>query len=175
MALPKIHTSNLIYLGISALGIAAFLMVGIFPNAIALSQLDGSIAELNLKIQSQELLYPIYRELIKEVQQKVPQELILPDGDKITRNDFDQIDEIFIKLAQENSVRFESAAPDASSYLEEAGHLTMNVNFSGDFFDFRQLVLGICQMAYLESIEEMRVETVDEKKIITFKLKLMQE
>jgi len=175
MAIPRIHPSNFIYFIICVFGVVAFLLVGILPNSMAMGRLEKAIAELNEKVQAQELLYPVYRQLIKEVQQQVPASLPLPKSGKIAHNGLSQINDVFMEVAQQSDVTFESAAPDASSYLEESQRLIMNVTFSGDFFNFRKLLFGISRLPYLESIAKMTIETGSQEKTIEVKLVLIQE
>jgi len=175
MVLPKVHSNNLIYLGICGAGVIAFLLVAIFPNLSAIEKADENIAELSRKIQSQELLHPIYMELIKQTQQKTPTDLPLPPRSKFAKNEIAGIDEVFISLAKESGVAFISAVPDPSSYLEESGRLTMNVAYGGDFFNFRKLLLNICNLPYLRSIEQMQVTTETNSKRIQLRLLLDQE
>ena len=172
MAKLNVHSSNLIYFIICLLGVVIFGMVGIYPNTTAMDSMEEDIAELTTRVQTQELLFPIYQQLIKEVIQKIPSKLPLPDKSQSAQNDLGRINELFSRLADESGVIFSSAAPDAISYLEDTGHLTMNVNFSGDFFKLRKLLLRVCQLPYLDSIEEMRFETDQARKRLSFKLKL---
>jgi hypothetical protein len=175
MALPKVHPSNLLYLAICGAGVIAFLLIAIYPNISAMDQIEADITELNQKVKDQELLHPIYMELIKRVQQKVPQDLPLPDKTKIAKNDIGGIEGVLINLAKESGVTFISAAPDASTYLEESGRLTMNVAYEGDFFNFRKLLVNLCQLPYLRSIEQMQVKTETDSRKIQLKLSLDQE
>jgi hypothetical protein len=175
MALPKISSSNILYAAVCLVGIAAFFLVGIYPNMRSQDQLDADVTTLSQKVQSQELLYPIYRQLIKEVQQPIPTKLLLPDEGKLSSGDLNQISDMFRDIATKSDVVFEHAVPDASSYLEDAGYLTMHVSFSGDFFNFNKLLFNLCGLPYLESIDQMRIESEQANKLIDFKLKLVQQ
>jgi hypothetical protein len=168
----RIHPSNIIYSAICLAGVAAFYFVGIYPNMKAMNQIDESIVSLSQKVESQALLYPVYKKLIKDVQQSIPEKLPLPGRHKIARSDLGRINEIFTKMAKNHDVVFESAIPDASSYLDESGNLSLNVNFNGDFFNFQNLLFDICRMPYLESIKQMRIETDKVKKRLLLKLVL---
>lgn len=171
----KLQASNIVYLIICVLGVLAFCLVGIWPNSMAIKEAEQEIEQLSQKVQTQELLYPVYRELIKEVTRNTPSKLPVPKKDKIPRNDLSMVNTTFMNIAQENNTTFTSAIPDASSYLEDTGHLVMNVTYGGDFFNLRGLLLRICQLPYLESIEEMRLETTGNTKQMRFKLKFIQE
>jgi hypothetical protein len=174
MALSKINPSNLILLGICIIGIGAFMLVGIFPNIQAMHQIEAELSTLNQQVQSQELLYPIFRELVKEVQQPVPTQLVLPPTVALTQKDLNQISELFRQTAHKSDVDFVSAIPDASSYLEDVGRLTLHVTFKGDFFNFRKLLFNLCALPYLESIDQMRIDSEAAEKTIQLKLRLVQ-
>ncbi len=175
MAQPKIHPSNLVYLAICILGIATFIFVAIYPNSRTMKEMDKEIIGLNHKVQAQELLHPVFRELIKEVTQKVPTKLPLPDKNKISHNDLAQINKMFLEWASESGVTFSSAIPDPSSYLDDTGYLTLNVAFVGDFFNLRKILLKVCRLPYLEFIEEIQLKTENQGKRMAFKLKIAQE
>jgi hypothetical protein len=174
MAQFKIHPSNMIYATICLLGVAIFILAAIYPNSVSLKSLDTEVVELKKKVKTQELLFPVYQTLIQEVTLKIPSELPLPDRSQGTQNNLGRINEIFSKLADDSDVIFSSAVPDAISYLEDTEHLTMNVNFIGDFFKLRKLLLNVCQLPSLGAIEEMRLETDQGRKRLSFKLKLKQ-
>jgi uncharacterized membrane protein len=175
MALSKISSTNILYVLVCLVGIAAFFLVGIYPNMRSMDQLDAEVTTLTHKVQSQELLYPVYRELIKEVQQPISTKLLLPDEGKLSSRGLNQLSDMFRDIATKSDVVFESAVPDASSYLEDAGYLTMHVSFSGDFFNFHKLLFNLCGLPYLESIDQMRIESEQSNKLIVFKLKLVQK
>lgn len=174
MTIPKAKISNIVYLAICVLGIMAFFMVGIYPNMHAMEEFEEETVTLAQQVQAQELLYPIYRQLIKEVQQPVPTELALPEPEPLPQGDFNRINELFHELGQQSNLDFLSAVPDAQSYLEDIGHLTMHVSFKGDYFNFRKLLLDLCMQPYLESIEQLRIETEEAEKIIYLKVRLLQ-
>lgn len=167
----KVHISNLLYLA----GIIAFFLVGIYPGITALNDVEEEITELNQKVETQELLYPVYLKLLAEVTRTMPTKLRLPERKKISQNDLNYINNTFAQLASDSGVSFVNAIPDARSYLEGMGFLSMNITFSGDFFDLRKLILDICRLPYVESIDEMRIETYNDEKRISFTVKVNQE
>ena len=130
--------------------------------------------DLNRKVNEQELLYPVYRQLIKEVQQAVPGDLPLPQNAKADRNAIGNLTELFQTIARQNGVVLESAVPDARSYLEDSGYIILNTRFRGDFFRFRSLLVAIFNIPYLENIDNMIIETKGREKEIALKLRLAQ-
>jgi hypothetical protein len=175
MGRSKVHLSNLLYLGGCLFGIIAVFMVIIYPNITMLREADEEILSLSRKVQKQELLYPVYLQLLAEITNKIPTKLPVPQNHKIANNDLGRVNETFIAMAEENNVSFISAIPDAKTYLEDMGFLSIKVTFAGDFFDLRSLMLGVCRLPYLESIDEMRMETFKKEKRLSFKIKVDQK
>jgi hypothetical protein len=171
----KIHPSNLLYLAICLSGIVAFFFVGIYPNLTAIQSLDQDISSLNQKAEKQALLYPVYLKLLQEIMHKSHDKLAAPESKKITHDDLNRINEIFEKLAADSHVTFSSAIPDTSNYLEDTGYFSLNVIFSGDFFNLRNVLLSICRLPYLESIDAMQFEATDTDKQLRFKIRIKQE
>lgn len=171
----KIHPSNLIYLTICLSGILAFFFVGIFPNLSATENLDEDISALNQKTKTQALLYPIYLKLLQEITHKSPTNLTAPREERISHDDLSRINDLFRKLASESDVAFKSAIPDPSNYLDDTGYFSLNLVFSGDFFNLRKIILEICGLPYLASIDTMRIESIDGDKQLSFKIKIKQE
>lgn len=175
MASPYLHSGNLLYIAICAASIATFALVGIYPNARLMTQLDSEIEDLNAQAKTQEILFPVFKELLNESEQLVPQNLPVPDKGQMASNTLSGITTVFNRIAAENKVEFINAAPDARSYLEDSGFLTMNVSFAGDFFNFRNLLLSISRLPYLAAVDELRIETTGNRKVITLKLRLSQK
>ncbi len=177
MAKIRIHSSNMTYLAICLSSLLAFFLVGIYPSVSALEEMDAEIEMLRQKVQTQELLFPVYQRLIKEVVRKVPSRLAVPEKTKMPPNDLVRLNGLFNRLAGESNVTFSSAIPDASNYLEDKGYLSMKVVFIGDFFNLRRLLLGICQLPYLESIDQIRIETQQQRsqKRMSFRLRVAQQ
>ncbi len=172
--MSKPHPQNLVYLLICGAAILVFGLLFILPNATAMSEMDAEIEALQIKIQEQELLNPIYRELIRQAQKKMPGDLPLPQTGKIEQRTLAEINDVFSELARKSGVLFESAVPDASSYMDESGQLTMSVTFSGDFFQFRELLLNVCKLPYLKSMDEFKLVTENAVKRLQLKLRLNQ-
>ena len=170
----KVHSSSLLYLGICLLGICVFFLVGIYPNLEAMVELDNDFNELTTKVQEQEQLFPVYRRLIKEVQAP-PMDLPIPDKTKLPREDIANLSMRFMRLAEKNNLSFDSAAPDAASYLEESVYLTMNIRLHGDFFNFRPFLLDVCQLPYLQAIDEVSITPWQDQKQLKLKIRLDQE
>ena len=174
MATVRIKSQQLLWLGICAAGVIAFLLLFVYPNMLAMRELDEEAVMLAEKVQAQELLHPIYLALIRQVQQRVPEQLPLPETTRMEGTPISDIHVIFAAMAEAHRVAFDSAVPDPVSYMEENAQLTMNVTFSGDFFQFRPLLLRLCELPYLSAIETVRIRTEGDTRRMQLKLVLNQ-
>ena len=175
MKSTQFNSSNMLYLGVCLVGIIAFFFVGIYPNINSLQEMDQEIDVLNQEVRTQELLFPVYLKLLADITNKIPTKLSVPEREKISHNNLGRINEMFTKIAKESDVSFISAVADASNYLDDMGRLSITATFTGDFFDLRQLILKICRLPYLESVDEMKIATLENRKQIIFKIKVSQK
>lgn len=171
----RVHSSNLFYFALCLLALIAFLAVGIFPNMAALKELDDEIMVMKQKAETQSLLFPVYLKMLREITRNVPVQFNVPETNKIPHHHLSRINAIFKELAAGNNVTFVSARPDAVSYLEDSNDLVLDLVFRGDFFNLRDLLIGVCQLPFLASIEQLRIETRDEGKQIRFSVRIKQD
>jgi hypothetical protein len=174
MSKLKIDSSNIVYLVICVSGMALFMVVGIFPNLFAMKQLDDDLIAMQVQIDTQALLNPLYRKLIEEVLLPLPIDLPLAPASKIDQSNLARLNETFTTIAQASGVVLQSAVPDVGGYREDSGRLSVNVVFSGDFFDFRNLLMQLCSLPFLKTIEHLRLETKQEHKQLSLKMELLQ-
>lgn len=170
----KLHSSSLLYLVISLLCMLAFFIVGIYPNVKDMRELEDTIAGLNDKAGRQELLFPVYTRLIQEIQRQPPA-LPLPQKARLDHKEIADINSQFSRMAEKNGVTFDSATPDATSYLEDSNQLIINLAVHGDFFNFQNLLLDICQLPYLAAIDELGIYSQKGDKQMKLKMRLDQK
>ena len=173
-AMNKIHSSNWLYLAVCLLGVGAFYLVGIRPNTIAMQEAQTTIAELKTKIETQELLYPVFTRLIQDVQQESTT-LVLPEAVPIKRADATRIADRFAPLAAKNGVQLENVTPDSASYLQGSTTLTVNALFSGDFFNFRNLLTEICSLPFLAAIDQLDIRSTHDGAKLALRMQILQE
>ncbi len=174
MSRIRLESGNLVYLAICATALILFVLVGIYPNLNAMRQMDEELDALQKQIDSQALFSPVFRTLIEEIQIPVPPDLPLAQVGRIDQGNLTRLNEIFSALALAKGVILHSAVPDVGSYHDEDDRLIVNAVFSGDFFDFRSLLMEICKLPFVHSIPQLRIETDQDKKRLALKLELLQ-
>jgi hypothetical protein len=135
---------------------------------------NDTIARLKEKAGRQELLFPVYARLIKEIQREPPA-LPLPQKSKLDPKEIGGISAQFIAMAEKNGIEFDSAVPDATSYLEDSNQLVLNLAVHGDFFKLQNLLADICQIPYLAAIDELGIYPHKDGKQMKLKMRLDQK
>jgi hypothetical protein len=144
-------------------GIAILVGVGIYPTHRTIGELDLEIARYEAEIESQKLLFPVFIELLKRSREKSPALLPAPDPKRLPRGDTSQLSESLRQIAGENGITIDSLTPDVESLIDSSGRLKMEAELTGSFHDFRNFLIQIGSVPYLESLEFMRFQASPEK------------
>ena len=139
-------------------GVSLFIYLGIIPLKKSNSSLHLKIQNIQLKIDSQETLLPVYR-LLKERllvddhrALPFPEQVCLPQG---------QTDEIFVefrKKAKKFNMELLSIVPDLESMDDKSRFLKVSAVFKGEIFDFRKFYISVGTIPYLEYIEAIEIQ-----------------
>jgi len=166
----KIPKQSIIYLGVCLLGILLFVLVGIIPSQNSLATLERKIGEMKFKIEEQKALSPLYQSVINSAQQKGPTTLPMPASGKLEKTRMNTIPPAVRQIAQNNKMNMLSVVPDLKSLVGENQRLSMEVAVKGDFPNFRQFLIDLAAIPYIESVEEIQIE--QEKNTQLFRIKL---
>ena len=66
-------------------------------------------------------------------------------------------------------------SPDVDSTLDGSGFLKISVVLRGDFIKFRDVLMELGKLPYLELIERIKIESVEDAKEISLKIWLAKE
>lgn len=171
----KLHTRSIVFIIICFAGLLGIGFFGILPNNHSVKQLNQEIEALNEKIARQKVLTPIFKKLITQLQAKDENRLPMPEKVKISQAGVDEISKLLKGLADENQLKLEGIASDVDVFSDEASDIKIDLNLSGDFFSFRQMLLDLEALPYLENIEEFSVSTSRNTKLFSLKLVVAQQ
>lgn len=162
---------SLRYLLLCLAGLAAFILLAIYPNQQTIAELDLKIAKLQRDIQEQEILAPVYRDLLTQLRTQERGPLPLPEKREISREGAGRISSLFKEAAEKSGLRLTTAVPDVASLGEEpSGLLSVRLALEGDFFDFRNFLVRLGEIPHLEHIEEIEIESRGRRKGFSLKV-----
>jgi Tfp pilus assembly protein PilO len=174
--IPKNPLSqSLLILVICMVGVLAFLLLIILPSQKTSAQLDREIDELNVRIEEQRILTPVFHSLLKRAKTAPPSALPSPEKTKLTHGDMNSISKEFQDIAMRHNLKLEEVKTDVSSMMEDTGYLMMRIRLTGDFYKFRDFLVDLGSIPSLEHIEEINIRPVKTARELQIKLWLGQE
>ncbi len=160
---------SLSYLLVGVVAILIFFLIG-FYNYRSLNDLDRDINKVKADIEEQRVMAPLYKELIEKIKIKTKKHLPFPARAKLPKEQHEQITAIFGDLARKANLEVVSITPDINSLAGGSGLLVVNAALKGDFFSFRNYLISLGNVPYLEHLGEIQIQTMPVGK--EFRLKL---
>jgi len=170
--LPKIYGKSIRYLLICITGIVCFAVLGIYPNQKTVTSLDNDTAKLETEIREQELLKPLYDDLLRRTRTKVPADLPFPEKGRLDRTKTDDIPEILGSMAHKSSLQLVDVTLDLNTLVKGSQSLSVDVRLNGGFLAFRDFLIQLQGIPYVNEIEEVEIQPADGVKEFRLKLAL---
>jgi hypothetical protein len=175
MALEKLPSRNVILILIFGAGIILFVLLSIFPNYMAYSNITQEIATLKGQIEEQKILSPIFNDLTKKARFDEPDNLPFPKPEKLDKNETGKISAVIQEIIQRNDFKLENITTDVYSLTQKPGTLKLNVQMTGDFLNLRNVLLQLGALPYLKHIETIQIDSRGTGSKIQLKLWLAQQ
>ena len=171
-ALP---TRSLMYVIIFGGGILLFFLVGILPAQKETGALNFQIENINTRIEEQKILTPVYENLLKRAEIKTPAGLDLVPKAKIKKGQTEEVAATFQEMAFASQLNLVDFRPDLESVIGNTGFLKVNLVMSGEFINLHHFLMQMCQLPYLELIEQISIRSVRDTKEIRIQAWLAHE
>jgi hypothetical protein len=175
MANSKLPTRNVVIISLLGGGVLLFLLLSIFPNYLAYSNIIHEIDSLQNQIEEQKLLSPIFSDLTEKTKFKDPKDLPFPQKARLSKNDTGNLAAIIQKIIQQNDFNLISILTDVGGLLEDSGTLKVSIEMTGNFMNLRNLLLQLGALPYLEHIEFVRIDSYSETQQFQLKIWIAQE
>ena len=154
----KVPRRSVVYLLMCAVGVLAFIAIGLYPSKRELSALDMKIAQARCQIGQHKELFPVYKGLLKRGETKGFSVLPFPVKSTLPLDKTEEIPVILGQLATRCNLKAISIVPDVLSLADGSGLLLVNALVKGKFFDFRKFLIELGGVAYLSHIEEIHLQ-----------------
>jgi len=168
--LPKLPRRSFVYILICGGGILSFFLIGIYPNQRAISAFEKEITTLNLKIREQKVLFPVFKNMINKIRTPDESKDTLLRKEKLRKENIGNLSVIFEKMAKKIGLMLEESVIDINTLKENKGLLKVTLSMSGEFFNFREFMIDLGTISYIERIGSLEIRTGQLSK--NFKLSL---
>jgi len=175
MANSKLPTRNIMVIFLFGGGVLFFILLSIFPNYLAYSNINHEIKTLQNQIEEQKLLSPIFSDLSEKTKFKDPKNLPFPQKDKLSKNETGNISAIIQNIIRQNDYTLISILTDMDGLIEESGTLKVSIEMTGNFMNLRNLILQLGTLPYLDHIEYVHIDSHSDKQLFLLKVWIAQE
>ena len=166
---------SLVVFVICVVGILAFFLMILLPSQKTSAELDQEIDKLNVRIEEQRILTPVFHSLLNRAKTTPPSALPSPEKTKLTHGDMNTLSKVFQDIAVRHNLKLEEVKTDVSSMMQDSGYLMMRLRLSGNFYKFREFLVDLGSVPSLEYIEEINIRPVKTARELEIKLWLGQE
>jgi len=135
-----------------------FVLAVIVPVQKYVSDLDGRIKDIQYQLDEQKSLQPIYQTLKARSQSAARSVLPLPASGKLSRDLVSVVPSTIDRIVKNAAMETISISPDVNSLANESRSLLMNAVIRGDFMSFRQFLIGVGDLPYLERFEGIEIQ-----------------
>lgn len=168
-------TQSLIYFLICGAGILVFVLLIIIPTQKTSAELDKDIDKLNARIDEQRILRPIFDNLLKQIKKKGPTELPVTKKNKLARGDISRLSERLLEIARRYDLKLHDIQTDVNALENNADYLLIRIHASGDFKKFRDFLVDLGNIPFLEQIEEIDIRAIENSREFKLKVWLAQQ
>ncbi|KPJ76757.1 MAG: hypothetical protein AMJ54_10500 [Deltaproteobacteria bacterium SG8_13] len=173
--LATVPTQTLSYIIILGGGVVLFLLLAILPAHKETAALDFEIDNVNTKIEEQKILTPVYESLLKKVQLKPPEGLNYVAKEKLKTEDTHKVAARFQDMAKNSRLTLVEFSPAVETLINRSGFMMVDIELRGEFINLHPFLLQMCQLPYLEQIEEIRIRSVRDTKEMKIRMWLTTE
>ncbi len=157
--IPRLPKRSVQYLAFCFAGILIFFLAGLLPNQHQLATLDKEVERLKQAIQKQVVLYPVFQKALRTMQQREKKILPFPEKKRFPIARLGDLSSVFQNIAMESGLRCHEVVPDVNSLKTDAGHLRIRIVLRGDFIRFHDFLMRLGNLAYLEDIETITINS----------------
>ncbi len=175
MANSKLPTRNVIVISLLGGGILLFILLSIFPNYLAYSNIKHEISTLKNQIEEQRLLSPIFSEIKEKTKFKDPENLPFPQKARLSKNETGNMAAVIQKIIRQNDFNLINFLTDVDSFFEDSGMLKVSIEMTGDFMNLRKMILQLGALPYLSHIEYIRIDSNADIQQFQLKIWISQE
>ncbi len=138
--------------------LVAFVALLILPNIMEDKESKREILRMQAEIERQKILYPLYLKLMGELQNKVVEELPIPEPELLTEDQIDAATHTVEDLAISAQLKINEVTPDPGSLAKSEGYVGVNCDFYGNFMNFRDFLTKLGGVPYLRHIEKIELQ-----------------
>ena len=142
-----------------------FVLLIILPNYLEIRRETQQINEIKARIDEQKILKPFLERLESQVKSAETEMLTIPKEKQLPRNDLASLSKVFSNLASQAEMVLQSLVPQVNTFKENEGRLAVDLDLTGEFFNFRRFLNKLGAVPFVSHIETISINASKDYRI----------
>jgi hypothetical protein len=173
--LVNFPTKSLAYFLVLGGGILVFVVLTILPAMQSSTGLDMEIKQIKVSMDEQKILTPVYNNLLRKTKFKKTKGIAAQKKNKLAQGDTRKIVQRLNYIAKNSNITLMDVTPDVDTLIGGSGHLLINIVAKGEFINLHKFLFQLCELPFLEFIEQIKITSIRKTKEFRLKVWLAQE
>ena len=173
--LSNFPTKSFAYLLILGGGILVFVVLTILPAMQSSTGLDMEIKKIKGSMDEQKILTPVYNNLLRKTKFKKTKGIAAPKKKKLAQGDTRKIIQLLNNIANTSNITLLDVTPDVDTLIGGSGYLLIQINAKGEFINLHKFLFQLCELPFLEFIEQIKITSIRKTKEFRLKVWMSQE
>ncbi|MCP4631010.1 MAG: hypothetical protein GY850_47000 [bacterium] len=139
------------------------------------AELDQDIEQLNDRIEQQRILRPVFGSLLEKAKREYPTQLPATKRVKLERGDISKVTELLQDIAGRHDLKIQDIQTDVNAMMTNSGFIEMRIHATGDFMKFRDFLVDLGTIPFLEQIEEIIIRAIEQNREYKLKIWMAQK
>jgi hypothetical protein len=173
--LNNFPTKSVAYFLVLAGGILVFIVLAILPAMEKVDVMDVEIKKIKDSMDEQKILTPVYNNLLKKTKFKKTEGIAAPKKKKLAQGDTRKIIQQLNNIANSSNITLVDVSPDVDTLIGGSGYLLIKIFAKGEFINLHKFLFQLCELPFLEFIEQIKITSIRKTKEFRFKVWMSQE
>jgi len=173
--LTNFPTKSLAYFLVLVGGVLVFVVLTILPAKQKSAGLDMEINEIKGAMDEQKILTPVYDNLLRKTKFKKTKGIAAPKKKKLAQGDTRKIIQRLNSIAKSSNITLVDVSPDVDTLIGGSGYLLLKINAQGEFINLHKFLFQLCELPFLEFIEQIKITSIRKTKEFRLKVWMSQE
>lgn len=170
--LKKLPSLTLSLIVVSFLLILLFILGLIFPQYKNIEAIKNERISKVLILEEQKKTFPIYAQADALEKISFDPKLPFPERKALDRDQISSLSTVFGDIAAKHNMKLSRNSLDINSLKNHSGLISMDIQFTGSLFDYRNCLISLSELPFFSTIEKIKIST-DPTNIKTFSTKIL--
>jgi len=171
-ASQNLPPGTIILILVSAMLLAVVAIFILFPQNQKIADIKKEKRTAVITLERQKKLYPLFVQAKAMANMAFEPLIPLVKRTPLGRDKITTLSEIFTSIGMDNNMVLSSNTLDINSLKNRSDSVSMELVFTGDFFDYRNCLISLISLPFFNAVETIKI-TTDKARVKTFFTKIV--